>query len=94
MPVIAEQTQFIMSLWTLLWVIFFVIYQTVKLTTYKNTIDNRMINLEKENERQQICINTLTEKTNWNDVVVMEIKTKLINIETLLMDMKQQIKNK
>lgn len=94
MPVIAEWTQFIMSIWTLIGVIFFVIYQTVKFTTYKNTMDNRMSIVEKDNERQQHCIDTLTDKVNWNDVVVMEIKTKLVNIEALLMDMKQQIKNK
>jgi hypothetical protein len=46
------------------------------------------------NKDQQKQIDKLTDKVNNADIAFMEIRTKLANIEALLMDMKTQIKNK
>jgi hypothetical protein len=72
----------------------FTIVQATKLATYKATIDNRIKIVEDDNKRQEECIKNLTKKVNDGDVTFMEIRTKLANIEALLMEMKQQIKNK
>lgn len=91
---LGSETPIRMNLWTLIAVIGFAIVQVSKFTTYKNTIDNKVTSLEKENAHQEECIKGLTEKVNSADVTFMEIRTKLANIETLLMEMKTQIKNK
>lgn len=91
---LGSETPIRMNLWTLIAVIGFAIIQVSKFTTYKNTIDNKVASLEKENTHQEECIKGLTEKVNGADVTFMEIRTKLANIETLLMEMKTQIKNK
>lgn len=83
-----------MSLGTLIGVVIFAIVQAIKLTTHKNKTDFRIKNLEIENIRQEECIKDLIKKVNDADVTFMEIRTKLANIEALLMEMKQQIKNK
>jgi hypothetical protein len=57
-------------------------------------VDNKIALLEKDNDRQEECIRDLTLKVNAGDVAFMEIRTKLANIEALLMEMKNQIKNK
>ena len=81
-----------MNLWTIIAVVIFSITQAVKLTTHKNTVDNRIKNLEKENEHQEVCIKELTIKVNEADVAFAEIKTKLANIEALLMEIKKDSK--
>ena len=91
---IGSETPIRMNLWTIIAVITFAIVQTVRLTTHKNKIDFRIKNLETENIRQEECIKDLTKKVNDADVAFMEIRTKLANIEALLVEMKQQIKNK
>jgi hypothetical protein len=91
---LGPDTTILLNLWTLIAVIIFAIAQAVKFTTYRNKIDFRIKNLETENEHQELCIRDVIKKVNDADVTFMEIKTKLANIETLLMDMKTQIKNK
>lgn len=91
---LGPETTIRMNLWTIVAVIIFSITQAVKLTTHKNNVDNKILTLEKDNERQEACIKDLTKKINDGDVAFMEIRTKLANIEALLMEMKTQIKNK
>ena len=84
------QTQIFISLGTLIGVIIFAITQTIKLTTYKNTIDHRLENIEALNKSQEKKIEILTDHKNKNDVVLMEIKTKLANIEAMLTRMNKK----
>lgn len=91
---ISAETNILINLWTLAGLILFLIVQAVKLATYKASIDNRMNIVEKDNKKQEECINDLTTRINKSDVAFAEIKVKLVNIEALLVDMKTQIKNK
>ena len=92
--VIGDETNVIINLWTLIGLVIFLIIQAIKLTAYKASIENRINVVEKDNQKQEECIIDLTNRFNKSDVAFAEIKVKLINIEALLMDMKQQIKNK
>ena len=87
---LGSETPILLNLWTLMVVIIFAITQTIKLTTYKNKTEYRLKNLEVENQHQEDCIKNLTNKVNDADVTFMEIKTKLANIESLLMELKSQ----
>lgn len=89
---LGPDTTILLNLWTLIAVIIFAIAQAVKFTTYRNKIDFRIKNLEVENQRQEDCIKDLTKKINESDVTFMEIKTKLANIESLLIDIKKSSK--
>lgn len=89
---LGPDTTILLNLWTLIAVIIFAIAQAVKFTTYRNKIDFRIKNLEIENQRQEDCIKDITKKVNESDVTFMEIKTKLANIESLLMDIKKSSK--
>lgn len=91
---LGPETTIRMNLWTIVAVILFSISQAVKLTTHKNNVDNKIKNLEKENTQQEECIKALTEKVNSADVTFMEIRTKLANIESLLVELKTQTKSK
>lgn len=91
---LGSETPIRINLWTLIAVIGFAIVQAVKLTTHKNRIDFRIKTLETENQRQEDCIKDLTRKINDADVTFMEIRTKLANIESLLVELKTQTKSK
>ena len=87
---IGGQTQIFISLWTLIGVIIFAITQTIKLTTYKNKIDYKLESIENLNKSQEKKIEILTDHKNKSEVVLMEIKTKLANIETMLTRMNKK----
>jgi uncharacterized coiled-coil protein SlyX len=91
---IGSETPILLNLWTLITVIIFAVIQTVKLTTHKNRTDFRIKTLETENQRQEDCIKDLTRKINDADVTFMEIRTKLANIESLLVELKTQTNSK
>lgn len=91
---INADTTILINLWTLIAVIGFAIVQAIKLTTHKNRTDFRIKNLETENQHQEDCIKDLTRKVNDADVTFMEIRTKLANIESLLVELKTQTKSK
>ena len=88
--IIWPETQLTLSLASILWVIIFFVVNAVKLATYKAGVDNRIVNLETKCEKVEKCVKTLEDNHNDNALVIMEIKTKLANIESLLVELKNK----
>ena len=87
-------TQIYMSLWTVIAVILAIITFAIKITTLKNNMEYRLKNSEDKNTEQEKELARFNDKVNQFDVAFAEIKIRLTNIETLLLELKQQIKNK
>lgn len=91
-------TSIIISLWTAVAVVLFAIWTAVKFSTMKESLCYRVSTLEvttKTKTREyDTLISNLIEKNQHQEIALVEIKTKLANIESLLIDMKTQIKEK
>jgi len=79
---------------TIIALLFFAITFAVKFTSLKEKLEYRITNMEEKNIEQENALVKLNDKINQSDVAFAEIKIRLTNIETLLLELKQQIKNK
>ena len=82
-------------------VILFIIVTSVNFATWRaemnaehNEFDDRITHVGDKVIDMRIDINALKEKANNRDVELATINAKLTNIETLLIDIKQDIKDK
>jgi hypothetical protein len=65
-----------------------------RFVTFKDKVENKIESCRIEFEDLRSQVRDITSKQQSNEISLAEIKTKLINIEGLLIDMKQQIKIK
>jgi len=89
---VTANTTFYTTFWTALLVIGSIITYAIKMTTLKNNLEYRSATAEEKLKEHCVEIEMLKTKSNNNDIVVMEIRTKLANIETLLMKMESKTK--
>lgn len=89
---ITANTEFYTTIWTIIALLIFVITYAIRLTSLKDKLEYRITSAELKGMEQEKIICRLTEKVNSADVAFMEIRTKLANIESLLMEIKIQKK--
>lgn len=87
---VTSNTGFYTTFWTAIVLIISIITYAIKLTTLKNNLEYRLVTSEEKLKEHCVEIEMLKTKSNNNDIVVMEIRTKLANIETLLMKMESK----
>jgi peptidoglycan hydrolase CwlO-like protein len=82
-------------------VIIFLLVMSFNLATYKSHVDNDIININSRVDHLsdkyvdiRSDIDYMQEKATARDIQLTEIKTKLANIELLLIEIKQDIKEK
>lgn len=90
----STQTEMFATIWTMLAVAWTIIWFVVRFTSLKDRLEYRLFTAEDELKKQELVVSMLTSKVTNADVTFMEIRTKLANIETMLMEMKNQIKSK
>jgi hypothetical protein len=80
-------------------VLLFIIYSVISLTTTKNNIDKKLETTANQYEHCLKWYNSLSEEKDAikldnqkQDLVLVEVKTKLSNIETMLIEIKQSLK--
>ena len=59
-----------------------------------NEINDRITHISEKYIDMRDDIDIIEDKANGRDIQLTEIKTKLVNIETLLVEIKQDIRNK
>ena len=82
-----------------IFVILFIIAQVAQVTAWKTAMEIEQTNIKARQEYLNNCIETITNNiedlekiANGRDVQIATINTKLANIETLLLEIKQDLK--
>ena len=95
-----EKHQFKISVGVAITVIFFLITMTMNFATWKaemtaehNEFDDRITHIGEKIVNMRADIDNLKERANDRDVELAKINTKLSNIETLLIEIKQDLKS-
>jgi peptidoglycan hydrolase CwlO-like protein len=73
-------------------VIIFMIIISYQTTTWKSRTDNKIENLENYVSEIKKDINSLEDKSIRRDIELATINTKLVTIETLLLEIRQDLK--
>jgi len=96
-----EKHNFKISIGVAITVIIFLLIMSYNFATWKSEMeathkemDDRIIHIGEKIINMRSDINILKEQANGRDIQLAQINTKLANIELLLIDIKQDIKNK
>jgi len=96
-----EKHNFKISIGIAITVIIFLLITSYNFATWKSEMeathkemDDRIIHIGEKIITMRSDINILKEQANGRDIQLAQINTKLANIELLLIDIKQDIKNK
>lgn len=85
-----QNIEIVTNIWSIVAVLTAIISFTVKFTSLRDRFEYRISTLETELKESKVDICTLKDKTNNNDVVIMEIRTKLASIESMLLEMRKK----
>lgn len=95
-----EDMNITIQIWTLVGVVIFVIMNTRKIANMKNKVDIQMTrirdkvkHLERNKARIWDTLQSHDKRLDKWDISLAEIKTKLVGIETLLIEIKKDIKH-
>ena len=88
----SQQTEVTVQIWTLIGLFISVIWFAVNITRYRDKVDNRIANLEKDCDSAMVRLTTCELKGNNADVAIAEMRQNIKGIFEALNEIKNKLK--